>query len=96
MKYLKSFKKITESKSENIKGFERKLMEIVESDKVQKILDLIPDGVILPLFYKGDIVNLVEGGSVTITDSSYKNGEYIYYYELDEDEVYSYESDFEF
>ena len=53
MKYLKSFKKITESKSENIKGFERKLMEIVESDKVEKILDLIPDGVILPLFYKG-------------------------------------------
>lgn len=95
MKYLKSFK-LNESKSENIKGFERKLMSILEIDKVKDILDLIPDGIILPLFYKGDVVELIEGGYVTITESDYKNGEYIYYYYIDGDEVYSYESDFKF
>lgn len=92
---MKWIKKFNESKSDNLSGFERKLKEIIDIDKVEEILSLIPEGIIMPLFYKGDSVILKEGSKeVVIIETAYKNREYIYYYELDEDEVYSYESEF--
>jgi hypothetical protein len=63
---------------------------------VDSILELIPDGVIMPVFYKGDKAPLKSGETVTITNNGWKGGSYIYYYELDGDEVYSYEEDFLF
>lgn len=92
---MKWIKKFNESKSENHIGFERKLREILDTDKVEEIMSLIPTGVIMPIFYKGDKAILKDSNKeVIITDSGYKNREYIYYYELDDDDVYSYESDF--
>lgn len=82
--------------NENLMGFKRKLMEIVNDDQIDQILNLFPPGIIMPLFYIGDDIRLKDGPNVTITNVSYKNGEYIYYYNLDGDEVYSYESEFVF
>lgn len=96
MKYLKSFNLVNESKSDNLMGFERKLLEFLKPDEVESILDLIPESIIMPIFYKGDSAKLKTGESVLITDVNYKNREYIYYYKLNGDEVYSYESDFIF
>jgi hypothetical protein len=95
MKYLKSFN-INESNSDNLIGFERKLLEFLDSDDVNSVLELIPEGVIMPIFYKGDKAKLKSNDLVTILEVGYKNREYIYYYDLDGDEVYSYESDFIF
>ena len=96
MKHLEYFKRINESKDSNLAGFKRKLMEIVNTEKVDRILELIPDTIIMPLFYKGDKVRLKKGSKkVKITDIGYKNRQYIYYYyDLNDDEVYSYEDEF--
>jgi len=81
-------------KIKNIKGFRRKLLEIInDNDKINQILELIPDDIILPLFYKGDKVILKDGEEVTILECSRKNGSYIYYFELDGYIVYEYEND---
>jgi hypothetical protein len=98
MKYLKNFNLIKESfsKEENLQGFKRKLSEMLDDTIVGSILELIPDGIIMPVFYKGDKARLKDGGDVTITKTGWKGGSYIYYYELDGDEVYSYEDDFLF
>lgn len=82
--------------NENLMGFKRKLMEIVNDDQIDQILKLFPPGIIMPLFYIGDVIRLKDGPSVIITNVSYKNGEYIYYHNLDGDLVYSYESEFVF
>jgi hypothetical protein len=82
--------------NENLMGFKRKLMEIVNDDQINQILNLFPPGIIMPLFYIGDDIRLKDGRNVIITNVSYKNGEYIYYYNLDGDLVYSYESEFVF
>lgn len=93
MKYLKKFESIFD-KSDNLIGFKRKLLEFLDTDDVKIILDLIPEGVILPLFYKGDSAKLKTGEEVIILDTDYKNREYIYYYDVNGDSLYSYESDF--
>lgn len=68
--------------SENLIGFEKKLKELLgNSDKVGEILDLIPDNVILPLYYKGDVVKTHEGDTITITEVGFKRGNYIYFFE---------------
>jgi len=80
---------------ENIKGFKRKLEEIIDDkSKINDILDLIPKGIILPIFYKGDIAVLDNGDVVKITGYDWKNGMYIYYYLIDGNQVYSYEDVF--
>jgi hypothetical protein len=96
VKYLKRFDLIKEgfSKEENLMGFKRKLSEMLDDGVVDSILELIPDSIIMPVFYRGDKAELKSGTSVIIGDTSWKNGEYIYYYELNGDEVYSYEEDF--
>jgi hypothetical protein len=98
MKYLKNFNLIKESfsKEENLQGFKRKLSEMLDDTIVDSILELIPDGIIMPVFYKGDKARLKDGEDVTIIKTGWKGGSYIYYYELDGDEVYSYEDDFLF
>lgn len=96
MKHLEYFKKVNESKDSNLVGFKRKLSEIVNDEQVDRILELIPDSIIMPLFYKGDKAKLKSNSKkVEITDIGYKNRQYIYYYyNLDDDEVYSYEDEF--
>jgi hypothetical protein len=80
---------------ENIKGFKRKLEEILDDkSKINDILDLIPKGIILPIFYKGDTAVLDNGDVVKITGYDWKNGMYIYYYLIDGNQVYSYEDVF--
>ena len=80
---------------ENIKGFKRKLEEILDDkSKINDILDLIPKGIILPIFYKGDTAVLDNGDVVKITGYDWKNGMYIYYYLIDGNKVYSYEDVF--
>jgi hypothetical protein len=99
MKYLKKYNFLKEekfSKEENLQGFKRKLSEMLNDTIVDSILELIPDGIIMPVFYKGDKAPLKDGGDVTIIKTGWKGGSYIYYYELDGDEVYSYEDDFLF
>ena len=92
--------KVNESKkfSENLKGFEKKLTEILnDSIKVDEIISLFPDSIIMPLFYKGDVVELNEGGQIEIVQLGWKNGGYIYYYDDEENGlVYTYEDDIKF
>lgn len=92
--------KVNESKksSENLKGFEKKLTEILnDSIKVDEIISLFPESIIMPLFYKGDIVELNEGGKIEIIKSEWKNGEYVYYYDDKENGLfYTYEGDIKF
>lgn len=83
--------------NENLKGFKRKLMEIMNTNQVDEVLRLIPKHIIMPLFYVGDEATLEDGSKVIITDMRIKNGQYVYYYISDEDdEVYSYEDEFIF
>jgi len=75
--------------NENLIGFEKKLKELLgNSDKVKQILDLIPEKVILPLYYKGDVVKLRDGNVITITEVGFKRGEYIYFFEDEDGEEY--------
>ena len=82
--------------NDNLMGFKRKIMEIVnDATKVNKILSLFPNKIIMPLFYTGDEVRLKNGDEVRIVKSGWKNGEYIYYfYNEDDDLVYTYEEEF--
>ena len=87
MKKFSNFLNESNSDNENLIGFEKKLKEIIgDVDKVNQILDLIPEKVILPLYYKGDVVKLRDGGEITITDVGFKGGEYIYYFKDEEGE----------
>lgn len=71
-----------DNQNENLMGFEKRLGRILnDSAKVSEILGLIPENVLLPLFYKGDVVRLREGGEITITEVGFKRGEYIYFFE---------------
>ena len=75
------------------------MMEIVkDSNKVNEILNLFPDNIMMPLYYKGDVAKLNDGDDtveVTIVKSDRKYGEYIYYfYSVDGDLVYEYEDMF--
>ena len=92
--------KVNESKksSENLKGFEKKLTEILnDSIKVDEIISLFPDSIIMPLFYKGDVVELNEGGQIEIVQLGWKIGGYIYYYDDEENGLlYTYEDDIKF
>ena len=48
----------------------------------------------MPLYYKGDIVELNDGGKVEIIEVGWKNGGYIYYFNDDEHgSLYTYEDD---
>jgi hypothetical protein len=85
--------------NENLIGLKRKMMEIVkDSNKVNEILNLFPDSIIMPLYYKGDVAKLNDGGKteeVTIVESGWKNGGHIYYFHsADGDLVYAYEDMF--
>jgi len=85
--------------NENLIGCKRKMMEIVkDSNKVNEILNLFPDNIMMPLYYKGDVAKLNDGDDtveVTIVKSDRKYGEYIYYfYSVDGDLVYEYEDMF--
>ena len=75
--------------NENLIGFEKKLKELLgNSDKVKQLLDLIPEKVLLPLYYKGDVVKLRDGSVITITEVGFKRGEYIYFFEDEDGEEY--------
>jgi hypothetical protein len=82
--------------NDNLIGFKRKIMEIVNDEtKVNEILSLFPNKIIMPLFYTGDMVKLKDGYEVTVVKSGWKNGEYIYYFYDDDDNlVYTYENEF--
>jgi hypothetical protein len=85
--------------NENLIGFKRKMVEIVKDpNKVNEILNLFPENIIMPLYYKGDTAKLNDGDDiveVTIVKSGWKNGEYIYYFHsVDGDLVYEYEDMF--
>lgn len=76
-------------------GFKRKLMETMDISQVNEILKLFPKRVVMPLFYEGDVIMTNENEEVKITEVSYKNNQYIYYYVSKEHgEIYSYEDEF--
>lgn len=51
----------------------------------------------MPLFYKGDIVELNEVGKIEIVQLERKNGECVYYYDDKENGLfYAYEDDIKF
>lgn len=78
-------------------GFKRKLMETMDINQVNEVLKLFPKRVVMPLFYEGDVVMTKEKEEVKITEVSYKNNQYIYYYISEEyGEAYSYEDEFIF
>ena len=81
--------------NENLMGFERKLVELLgDSEKVTQIIELFPKSIIMPLFYKGDVVKTINGDEITITKVGWKNGSYIYYFEDEDGEVfYTYEDE---
>ena len=81
--------------NENLMGFERKLVELLgDSEKVTQIIELFPKSIIMPLFYKGDVVKTINGDEITITKVGCKNGGYIYYFEDEDGEVfYTYEDE---
>lgn len=98
---IKKFNESNESDvNENLKGFKRKLSEFLNDYEIDKVLELIPKTVILPLFYKGDKA-IIDGSEVIITDVGWKNSSYIYYYNglsyynNKQGEVYSYEDEFD-
>lgn len=65
---------------DNLSGFERKIKEIIGDDyKVQKILELFPDTIVMPLFYKGDQAEM-DGKKITIDEFGMKGHRYIYYF----------------
>ena len=69
---------------ENLSGFERKIKEIIgDNSKTQQVLDLFPEWITMPLFYKGDIVEM-DGKTIVIDKCGMKGGNYIYYF-TDED-----------
>ena len=71
-------------------------INITLKSKSNKIVDLIPDNVILPLHYKGKrTYSKSAGRDIAITDVRWKNGGYIYYFydESEGDELYVYEDD---
>jgi len=75
--------------NENLIGFEKKLKELLgNSDKVGEILDLIPDNVFLPLYFKGDVVRLRDGNEITITNVGFRRGEYNYYFKDENGETW--------
>ena len=92
--------RIIESKNvnENLKGFERKIAEILgDSNKVDEIISLFPKSIIMPLFYIGDIVELNNGRKIEIVEVNWKNGGYIYYFNDEEKGLlYAYEDDMKF
>jgi hypothetical protein len=97
MKHIKKYNESKNNNEDNLTGFIRKLNNILDDkSKIEEIISLFPKSIIMPMFYKGDEATLIDSGDVvTITDISWKNGEYIYYFENnDGDEVYTYESEF--
>ena len=75
--------------NENTMGFERKLREILgDSSKVVEVIGLIPDNILLPLYFKGDVVKLRDGNVVTITKVGFRRGEYNYYFEDENGETW--------
>lgn len=75
--------------NENLMGFERKLREILgDSGKVDEVISLIPDNILLPLYFKGDVVKLRNGDMVTITKVGFRRGEFNYYFEDENGETW--------
>jgi len=66
---------------DNLSGFERKLKEIIgDKAKAQQVLDLFPEWINMPLFYKGDKAEM-DGKTITIDKCGMKaNCGYIYYF----------------
>lgn len=62
----------------NHNAFKNKLKELIsDNETIDKILNLIPEGVILPKFYIGDKVKIIEeetDDEQIITDVSWKKG----------------------
>jgi len=97
MKHIKKYNESKNNNEDNLTGFIRKLNNILDDkSKIEEIISLFPKSIIMPMFYKGDEVTLIDSGDIVIiTDIAWKNGEYIYYFENnDGDEVYTYESEF--
>lgn len=75
--------------NENLMGFERKLREILgDSGKVDEVISLIPGNILLPLYFKGDVVKLRNGNMVTITKVGFRRGEFNYYFEDENGETW--------
>jgi hypothetical protein len=72
--------------TEELKGFKKKLEEMGISN-IEGILELFPTSIVMPLYYKGDVVK-VDGEVVTITDNRWKYGSYVYYFEDKDGEIY--------
>ena len=86
-----------ERSNESLGGFERILKSIIGTDKIESILALIPDSIILPMFYKDELVYCKsEDLDVRILDVRWKNGSYIYYFLDKGNKVYAYEDDLEY
>jgi hypothetical protein len=65
---------------DNLSGFKRKIKEIIGDDaKVEQVLELFPDWISMPLFYKGDQADM-DGKTITIDKFAMKGGYYIYYF----------------
>ena len=65
---------------DNLSGFERKLKEIIgDKAKAQQVLDLFPEWISMPLFYKGDKAEM-HGKTIIIDKCGMKGGDYIYYF----------------
>jgi hypothetical protein len=65
---------------DNLSGFERKIKEIIgDNAKALQVLDLFPEWISMPLFYKGDQADM-DGKTITIDKFAMKGGYYIYYF----------------
>jgi hypothetical protein len=70
----------------NLSGFDRKIKEIIgDKVKAQQVLDLFPEWIIMPLFYKGDKAEM-DGKIITIDKCGMKGNCYIYYFTDEEGE----------
>jgi len=74
---------------DNLSGFERKIKEIIgDNAKALQVLDLFPEWISMPLFYKGDQADM-DGKTITIDKFAMKGGYYIYYFTDEEgDQLY--------
>jgi len=85
------------NREENLSGFIIAVQKLLkDKEMVEKVVNLIPDNVILPLYYKGDkVYSKSVGHDIVITDIRWKNGGYIYFFydEVEGDEFYVYEDD---
>ena len=84
------------TREENLCGFNRKVLSLLKDKELtQKIIDLIPDNVILPLYYRGKVMYSKSLGRDIIIDKvEWKDNGYVYFF-IDDygNESYVFEND---